>query len=120
LLRERIDCAEHTAKRLSYLYYSEAGETLEHVAKDESEPVPIIPDSAGDAFEQALCPQVWQKQEELRIKAEQKAAEGRPAEVPKQDKKDVTGSPGEANAEQAPQKMEPASPPMPQAIEQLY
>ncbi|HQR59980.1 MAG TPA: hypothetical protein PLH03_01290 [Methylophilaceae bacterium] len=118
LLRERIDCAGHTAKRLNYLYYSEAGETLEHVARDESEPVPIIPDTAGDAFEQALCPHVWQKQEELRIKAEQKTADSRPAEVSKQNKKDVADSPGEANAEQAPQKTEPAS--LPQAMEQLY
>lgn len=75
LLRERIDCAEHTAKLISYLYYATTGETVEYIAKDESEAAPIIPDTVGDAFEQKLCPQVWRKQDEARIKAEQKAAE---------------------------------------------
>lgn len=75
LLRERIDCAEHTAKLISYLYYATTGETVEYIAKDESDPAPIIPDTVGDAFEQKLCPMVWRKQEEARIKAEQKAAE---------------------------------------------
>lgn len=74
LLRERIHCAEHTAKLVSYLYYSAAGETVEYVAQDESEPAAIIPDTVGDAFERVLCPMVWHKQEETRIKAEQKAA----------------------------------------------
>ena len=75
LLRERIDCAEHTAKLISYLYYAATGETVEYIAKDESDPAPIIPDTVGDAFEQKLCPLVWRKQEEARIKAEQRAAE---------------------------------------------
>lgn len=75
LLRERIDCAEHTAKLISYLYYATTGETVEYIAKDESEAAPIIPDTVGDAFEQKLCPLVWRKQEEARIKAEQKAEE---------------------------------------------
>lgn len=75
LLRERIDCAEHTAKLISYLYYATTGETVEYIAKDESEAAPIIPDTVGDAFEQKLCPMVWRKQEEARIKAEQRAAE---------------------------------------------
>lgn len=74
LLRERIHCGEHTAKLVSYLYYSAAGDTVEYVPRDDSEPMPIIPDTVGDAFERALCPKVWQKQEEARIKAEQKAA----------------------------------------------
>ena len=75
LLRERIDCAEHTAKLISYLYYATSGDTVEYIAKDESEAAPIIPDTVGDAFEQKLCPMVWRKQEEVRIKAEQRAAE---------------------------------------------
>lgn len=74
LLRERIHCGDHTAKLVSYLYYSAAGDTVEYVPKDESDAMPIIPDTVGDAFERALCPKVWQKQEEARIKAEQKAA----------------------------------------------
>jgi|GEM_PF-891660 len=75
LLRERIDCVDHTAKLISYLYYATTGETVEYIAKDESDAAPIIPDTVGDAFEQKLCPMVWRKQEEARIKAEQKAAE---------------------------------------------
>lgn len=75
LLRERIDCTEHTAKLISYLYYATTGETVEYIAKDESEAAPIIPDTVGDAFEQKLCPMVWRKQEEVRIKAEQRAVE---------------------------------------------
>ena len=74
LLRERLDCAEHTAKLVSYLYYSATGETIEYVAQDDSETLPVIPDTVGDAFERVLCPLVWHKQEEARIKAEQKAA----------------------------------------------
>ncbi len=74
LLRERIDCAEHTAQLISYLYYSASGETLEYVARYEGEPAPIIPDTVGDAFERTLCPRVWRKQEQERIQAEQQAA----------------------------------------------
>ena len=76
LLRERIHCADHTAKLISYLYYSASGDTVQYIAKDESDAAPIIPDTVGDAFEQKLCPLVWRKQDEARIKAEQKAAEG--------------------------------------------
>lgn len=75
LLRERIHCSDHTAKLVSYLYYSASGDTVQYTAKDESDAAPIIPDTVGDAFEQKLCPLVWRKQEEARIKAEQKAAE---------------------------------------------
>jgi hypothetical protein len=118
MLRERIHCAEHIAKLVSYLYYAPGGETVEYVAKDESEPAPIIPDTVGDAFEHKLCPLVWQKQEEARIKAEQKAAQAELAaakkEEPKVETKPETVSP-------LPGKALPAAPlPMPQVIEQLY
>ena len=73
LLRERIHCENHTARLVSYLYYSATGETIDYVAQDESDPTPIIPDTVGDAFERVLCPMVWHKQEEARLKAEQKA-----------------------------------------------
>jgi hypothetical protein len=75
ILRERINCAEHTSKLLTYLYYSPNGETVEYVPQDESAAVPIVPDTVGDTFDQKLCPMVWRKQEEIRIKNEQKAAE---------------------------------------------
>jgi hypothetical protein len=75
ILRETIHCGEHTAKLLTYLYYSPKGDTVEYVTQDESAPAPIVPDTVGDVFDRILCPIVWQKQEEMRIKAEQKNAE---------------------------------------------
>lgn len=75
VLRERINCAEHTSKLLTYLYYSPAGETVEYVPQDETAAAPIVPDTVGDTFDRVLCPIVWRKQEETRIKNEQKAAE---------------------------------------------
>lgn len=75
ILRERIHCGEHTAKLLTYLYYSAKGDTVDYVAQDESAPLPIVPDTVGDKFDAVLCPMVWRKQEESRILAEQKTAE---------------------------------------------
>lgn len=145
LLRERIDCSEHTAKLISYLYYADNGETLDYVAKDESEAAPIIPDTVGDAFERALCPKVWQKQEEARIKAEQKAAEAELAAIRKLEaaKDKAPPAPAATTAEPAPptppaseqqapqqtpaapESADPATPasgllPEPKIIEQLY
>lgn len=147
LLRERIHCAEHTAKLVSYLYYSATGETIDYVAQDDSEPAPIIPDTVGDAFERVLCPLVWHKQEETRLKAEQKAAAAELAASRKEEKKPearsqpkldpkavkvvpaptVTVAPTTTNLapqsveKAAPQPTQPVAPlPMPQIIEQLY
>jgi hypothetical protein len=134
LLRERIHCAEHTAKLVSYLYYSATGETVEYIAKDESEAAPIIPDTVGDAFEQKLCPMVWRKQDEARIKAEQKAAEAELSalkkEAAKQPPPPLPASPQPATPALPDVKLLPntkqpdAAPPqllpMPQIIEQLY
>ncbi|MFM9913177.1 MAG: surface-adhesin E family protein [Methylophilaceae bacterium] len=75
ILRERIHCGEHTAKLLTYLYYSAKGDTVDYVAQDESLASPIVPDTVGDKFDDVLCPMVWRKQEEVRIAAEQKSAE---------------------------------------------
>lgn len=73
LYRERIHCAEHTLKMISYLLYTPAGELFEYAPTKEGDPAPIIPDSLGDVFEKALCPLVRQKQEEDRLRAEAKA-----------------------------------------------
>jgi hypothetical protein len=91
VLRERINCAEHTAKLLTYLYYTSSGETVGYVPQDESPAAPIVPDTAGDTFDQKLCPMVWRKQEETRIKNEQKAAEQelKDANKPKDTQKDT-------------------------------
>lgn len=73
LYRERIHCAEHTLKLISYLLYTPAGELFEYAPTKEGEAAPIIPDSLGDVFEKALCPLVRQKREEERQKSEEKA-----------------------------------------------
>jgi len=73
LYRERIHCAEHTLKLISYLLYTPAGELFEYAPTKEGDPAPIIPDSLGDVFEKALCPLVRQKHEEDRQRAEAKA-----------------------------------------------
>lgn len=57
LMRERIDCREHTLRLLSFLYYDAQGTVIEYVAEAEKEGAPIIPETVGDRFEQALCPQ---------------------------------------------------------------
>lgn len=73
LYRERIHCAEHTLKLISYLLYTPAGELFEYAPTKEGDPAPIIPDSLGDVFEKTLCPLVRQKHEEDRLKSEAKA-----------------------------------------------
>lgn len=73
LYRERIHCAEHTLKLISYLLYTPAGELFEYTPTKEGDPAPIIPDSLGDVFEKALCPLVLQKQEEGRLRSAAKA-----------------------------------------------
>jgi len=73
LYRERIHCAEHTLKLISYLLYTPTGELFEYAPTKEGDLAPIIPDSLGDVFEKALCPLVRQKQEEDRKKSEAKA-----------------------------------------------
>ncbi len=55
LMRERIDCREHTLRLLSFLYQDAQGTTIEYVADAEKEGAPIIPDTVGDKFEHALC-----------------------------------------------------------------
>jgi hypothetical protein len=80
LYRERIHCAEHTLKLISYLLYTPTGELFEYAPTREGEAAPIIPDSLGDVYEKALCPLVLKKQEEARQKAEAEAAEKAEAE----------------------------------------
>lgn len=55
LMRERIDCREHTLRLLSFVYHDAQGAVIEYVADAEKESAPIIPDTVGDRFEQALC-----------------------------------------------------------------
>lgn len=69
LMRERINCAQHTLRLISYLYYAADGSTIEYVPDHEKEGTPIIPDTLGDAFERYMC--------EL-VKARQAAAKPEP------------------------------------------
>ncbi|PWB55264.1 MAG: hypothetical protein C3F18_06075 [Nitrosomonadales bacterium] len=62
LYRERIHCAEHTLKLISYLLYAADGSTIEYIAGHEGEAAPIIPDTVGDVFEKTVCDLVRQKQ----------------------------------------------------------
>jgi len=135
MLRERMHCSDHTAMLISYLYYSASGDTVQYVAKNEVEAISIIPDTVGDAFEHLLCPLVWQKQEESRIKEEQKTVESelKGAATHKEDtthKTDVARKDEKKPAVSAPVApkppnvrlpQKPVTPlPMPQVMDQLY
>lgn len=87
LFRERIHCGDHTLKPLSYVYQGTDGSSIEYVENKDPTAAPIIPESVGDLFEQALCKLVRQKQEEARLKAEAEKAKAvaTPAPEPKKD-----------------------------------
>jgi len=55
LMRERIDCREHTLRLLSVVYHDAQGAVIEYLADAEKEAAPIIPDTIGDQFEQVMC-----------------------------------------------------------------
>lgn len=128
ILRERIHCGEHTAKLMSYLYYSASGDIIEYLAQDDSPANPVIPDTVGDAFDRILCPLVWRKQEENRIKAEQSATEAelRKPVIKKDETQPAVAAPVKPTPPQMPNvrlpEKQPPLPqlPMPQIMEQLY
>lgn len=106
LYRERINCAEHTLKLISYLLYAPSGETAEYVATAAGEATPIIPDSLGDIFEKNLCPLLVKHQEEKRLKEEaekkKEEAEKRKAEQQELQKAEEERLKAEAEREKAP------------------
>ncbi len=55
MYRERIDCALHTHRTLGYLLYAPEGSVLENVYTPEAAADPIIPETVGDRFENAMC-----------------------------------------------------------------
>ena len=86
LMREQINCVQHTLRLVSYLYYAADGATIEYVPDHEKEGTPIIPDTLGDAFERNMCELVRARQEEEKAAAEQKSkAEQEAAEAGKQE-----------------------------------
>lgn len=128
ILRERINCAEHTAQQMSYLYYSTAGETIDFLSQEDAPASPVIPDTIGDTYDRVLCPKVWRKQEEVRIKAEQLATESelkKPAPKKEENKSTVPTSvrstpPQLPNVRLPPKEAATPPLPMPQIMEQLY
>lgn len=80
LYRERIHCAEHTLKLISYLLYAPDGGTIEYAAGHDGEAAPIIPDTLGDVFEKTACELVRRKQDEQRRKQAEEAK--KPEAVP--------------------------------------
>lgn len=117
LYRERIHCAEHTLKLISYLLYAGDGSTIEYIASQEGEPAPIIPDTIGDVFEKTVCDLVRQQQEATRRKAVEEARKAESDKVkpalPSADSSGESGPPAEKTA--PPAQMEvpsiPANPP---------
>ncbi len=90
IYRERIHCAEHTLKLISYLLYATDGSTIEYIASHEGEAAPIIPDTVGDVFEKTVCDLVRQKQEQARQK---KLEEAKKTENAKADTAPATQAP---------------------------
>lgn len=63
LYRESIDCARSTLRTLGYLLYAQDGSVIENVYVPEAIAVPIVEDTAADAFEENLCAIVAAKKE---------------------------------------------------------
>jgi len=55
MYRERIDCALHTHRTLGYLLYAQDGGVLDNVYTPEAPAEPIVPETVGDRFENAMC-----------------------------------------------------------------
>lgn len=92
LYRERIHCAEHTLKLISYLLYASDGSTIEYIASHEGEAAPIIPDTVGDVFEKTVCDLVRQNHEAARQKTAEE--EARKAESGKGTPAPIIAAPG--------------------------
>lgn len=121
LFRERINCAEHTLKLISYLLYAADGTTIEYVAANEGEAAPIIPDTLGDIFEKTACDLVRQKQAETRRKSLEEEAKKAvpkvpeiapvlPAATPGADQKNPAPPPATQKSEPAPTSGGPLAP----------
>ncbi len=56
LMREKLNCQEHTIKLLSSTYYDTVGNTITGITQNgDGAGDAVVPDSVGDAYEQALC-----------------------------------------------------------------
>ena len=77
MYRERIDCALHTHRTLGYLLYAQDGSVLENVYTPEAPAEPIVPETVGDRFENAMCTLVARERSRnvARREAQKQAAE---------------------------------------------
>jgi hypothetical protein len=78
LMRERINCGQHTLRLISYLYYAADGSTIDYVPDHEKEGTPIIPDTLGDAFERHMC-ELVKAQQQASVKPEPEPAPSAPS-----------------------------------------
>lgn len=85
LYRERIHCAEHTLKMISYLLYDNNGVVIDYVPDHEASATPVIPDTIGDIFEHSLCALVTQHQAEEKKKKEEEKRKQEEEEKRKQE-----------------------------------
>lgn len=58
LFREQINCDDHTIRVHAQVFRSADGAIVEQVNNPIAEPVPIIPDTVGDALWRSVCPLV--------------------------------------------------------------
>ncbi|BCB28463.1 hypothetical protein SKTS_33490 [Sulfurimicrobium lacus] len=113
LFRERIHCAEHTLKLISYLLYAADGSTIEYVAANEGDAAPIIPDTLGDIFEKTTCELVRLKHEEQRRKAPEETQKTEPKKAEPQKQGIAPPLPGPTPGVEP----QPVAPPVVQKVE---
>ena len=82
LFREQINCDDHTMRVHARVFRSADGTIVEQVNHTVAEPVPIIPDTVGDALWRSLCPLVaGHRAAEDRLKTMQERLDNRRREL---------------------------------------
>ena len=82
LFREQINCDDHTIRVHAQVFRAADGAIVEQVNHPIAEPVPIIPDTVGDALWRSVCPLVAShRAAEDRLKATQERLDNRRREL---------------------------------------
>lgn len=82
LFREQINCDDHTMRVHAQVFRAADGAILEQVNNMAADPVPIVPDTVGDALWRALCPLVAShRAAEDRLKSAQERLDNRRREL---------------------------------------
>ncbi len=82
LFREQINCDDHTIRVHAQVFRSADGAIVEQVNNPVAEPVPIIPDTVGDALWRSVCPLVAShRAAEDRLKTMQERLDNRRREL---------------------------------------